>query len=349
MTLKKASTPAAAVTEHATSAPPALKTRPSTLRFEHKRHMYFDAKKWLPSVTGIIKRGGEDQGGLFGYYAGKAAECAIQEAAEVSRLRRLEGDDAAQEWISKAADRHRDKATVKGSDLHDVVDRMQSGAEVPEFLHDDIKAMAKQVIAFLNDYRVQTLYSEVRLAHRSMGYAGTTDLIGVVPQFGEAPLVIDWKTSASMYEKPKYSNGKNAMQLAPYARAETMFWDDKTEADMIPVNQDIGLIVMVRPEGYRVYDYDIHRAWPQFQRALDSYWWWRDADELARAVRPITPVVEEAPVPITKAPSDPLLIQIQEALDPATFDELWEAHQAIWTDAHTEAVRKRLAELEVAS
>jgi hypothetical protein len=363
MTLKKAGKPVAPGSSHTTSAPPEQKTRPSALRFEPKRHMYFDGKRWLPSVTGIIKRGGEDQSGLFGYYAGQAATCAIEEAAEVSRLRRLEGDDAAHEWIKAAADRHRDRATVNGSDLHDVADRMLSGAELPEYLHDDIKKMAERVLEFMSDYRVQVLHSEARLAHRTMGYCGTTDQIGIVPQYSDLPLNIDWKTSESMYRNPKYSHGKNAMQLAPYSRAEVMFWDDKTEADMVPVSQELGLIIMIRPEGYKVYEYDLVRGWEQFQRALASYHWWRDVDEMYRGpIRPVAaPAVEEVieevvveetvaeEVVVEEALIDPLLVSIEEVLDPATFDDLWEAHQGVWTDAHTAAVKARLAELGLAS
>lgn len=359
---------------HKTVPPSDQKTRPSGLRFQESNHWYFDGKKWLPSVTGIIKRIGEDQGGLMIHHSNITAKCAIEEAAEVSRLRRLEGDDAAFEYLRKAADRHKEKAGVKGSDLHDIVDRMQSGAEVPEYIHDDILAMAKNVIAFLNDYQVQTLYSEVRLAHRTMGYAGTCDVIGIVPQFGQVPVCVDWKTSKSMYEKPDYSHAKNGTQLAPYSRAEFMFWDNGTEADMVKVSQDVGLIVMVRPEDYKVYDYDLHRAWPQFKRAFASYWWWRDdAKTLARPARPNPPakveesaeparlVIEGPEVPLCgqcgeeasrcehARPVDPLTAQIREVLDPATFDDLWENNSAIWTDEHTEAVKARIAELGIAS
>jgi len=427
MALKKATKPAAPT--HLTSAPAGQGTRPSTLRFEHRRHMYFDGRRWLPSVTGIAERGGEKKDALLGWHADTTATCAIEEAAELSRLRRLDGDDAAYEWLRKAPDRKRDKATVKGSDLHDVADRMLSGMDMPEYLHPDIEDMAKQVLAFMADYRVEVLYSEVRLAHRTCGYGGTTDQIGIVPQYGDLPVIIDWKTSESMFRNPKFHHGKNAMQLAPYSRAEVMFWDDRTEADMIPVNQDLGLIVMIRPEGYKVYDYDLVRGWEQFERAFASYHWWRDVDELARGpVRPVAaPVVEpcagcgevghvldecECPhlqcercdhdrhrcpgcgdglphrgpgvcadcadvdgpgsdghhiitgecfacmVGVATGPEshgarcslraeDPLLTAIREVLDPETFDELWEANATTWTDAHTAAVRKRLAELGV--
>lgn len=278
--------PRQAVEDHQTAAPPDLKTRKTTLRFNKGNHTYYDGKRWLPSVSGISGKI-EDKGGLLGWYADETAKCAINQAAELSRLRRLEDDDAAFEWLRKAPDRVKEGKGTKGSDLHDVADRMLSGREVPEYLHPDILAMAEHVLSFMRDYRVEVIDSETRLAHRTMGYCGTTDQIGVVPQYGGEPLIIDWKTSESMYRSPKYSHGKNAMQLTAYSRAEYMFWDDKTEADMVPVSQDVGLIVMIRPEGYKVYDYDLVRAWPQFVRALENYHWLRDVGELAHGpVRP---------------------------------------------------------------
>lgn len=278
--------PQPAALEHDTFAPPGIETRPSTLRFAKGNHTYFDGRRWLPSVSGISDRM-DDKGGLLGWYADETARCAIEEAAELSRVRRLKGDDAAFEWLRKAPDRAKEGKGTKGSDLHDVADRMLSGRDLPEYLHDDIRRMAEHVLAFMQDYRVTDPLSEVRLAHRSIGYCGTTDQIGVVPQYGDVPIIIDWKTSESMYRAPKFSHGKNAIQLTAYSRAEVMFWDDKTEADMLRVNQDVGLIVMVRPEGYKVYDYDLHRAWPQFVRAFENYHWRRDTSELAHGpVRP---------------------------------------------------------------
>lgn len=327
-------------------------TRPSKLRFEHRRHMYFDGKKWLPSVTGIVGKA-EDKSGLLGWYADTTATCAIEEAAELSRIRRLESDDAAFEWLRKAPDRERDKATVSGSDLHDVADRMLSSMDMPDDLHPDIELMAKNVLAFMADYRVEVLHSEVRLANRTLGYGGTTDQVGIVPQYGELPLIIDWKTSASMYRSPKFSHGKNAMQLAPYAQAEVMFWDDKTESDMIKVNTEVGLIVMIRPEGYKVYDYDLVRAWPQFERAFASYHWWRDVDELCHGpIRPagvttsVTTPNEAEMIDEITALRNKLFDAIRAARDEDVLAALWEDHQDHWIEDHTLLVQARLAELE---
>jgi hypothetical protein len=190
-----------------------------------------------------------------------------------------------------AADRYRDGRGVSGSDLHDVVDRKVSGQDVPEYLHGNIEAMADNAIAFLEDYQVDVLFSEVRLAHRTLGYCGTTDVIGIVPAYGPQPRIIDWKTAESMYRNPRYSRGKNSMQLSAYDNAEVMFWDDRTEADMIATDPT-GLIVMIRPEGYKVEDFDLNQAWPQFQRAIENYHWWRGAEALGRPAR--APLAVEA-------------------------------------------------------
>jgi hypothetical protein len=324
-------------------------SRPSKLRFEHKRHMYFDGRTWLPSVTGIAGKI-EDKGGLLNWYANTVATCAIEEAAELSRLRRLDGDDAAQDWLSKAADRERDRKAVAGSDLHDIADRKLSGMELPDDLHDDVRAMADNVLAFMSDYSVTVLHSEVRLCNRSLGYAGTTDQIGLVPQYGRLPVMIDWKTGESMYRNPKFSHGKNALQLAAYAGAEVMFWDDKTEDDMVKVNQDTGLIVMIRPEGYKVYDYDLTRAWPQFRRAFESYHWWRDSAELARG--PVRPRRELCPTCLGRDPLPAcdchgldLMGRLRAVKTEAALDALYDATHKEWTDAHIDAGRAVAAEL----
>lgn len=260
-------------------------TRESKLRFNKGNHTYYDGKRWLPSVTGITGKI-EDKGGLLDWSAKCVATEAIENAAELSRLRRLEDDDAAFDWLWRAANRQRDGKGLKGSDLHDVADRLISGAPMPENLDPNVKFMAEQVAAFMVEYAVTAVHSEVRLCNRTLSYAGTTDQLGIVPQYGDLPTVIDWKTSESMYRTPKFSHGKNCLQLTAYSHAEVMWWDDKTESDMCEVNPEVGLICIIRPEGYKVYEYDLVRSWPQFERALENYHWWRDVDELARPIRP---------------------------------------------------------------
>lgn len=308
-------------------------TRPSVLRFNQGNHTYYDGKRWMPSVTGITGKA-EDKEKLLNWTAEMVATCAIEQAAEVSRLRRLEDDEVAHEWLSKAAIRYRDSRGVNGSDLHDVVDRKLSGQDIPEYLHEDIRQMADSAIAFLTDYQVETLFSEVRLANRTLGYCGTTDVIGIVPVYGDRPRIVDWKTAESMYRRPNFSRGKNAMQLTAYRGAEVMFWDDRTESDMIDVD-DVGLIVMIRPEGYKVEDFDLTQAWPQFERAVANYHWWRGAESLGRPARkPIVPDLLEVLRNVTSR---------EEAL------ALHARHRGDWTPEHTAAVPAQFRRTEGAA
>ena len=313
-------------------------TRASLLKFNKGNHTYYDGKKWIPSVTGIAGKI-DDKGGLIDWAAKSVATCAIEEAAELSRLRRLQDDEAAHTWLWQAANRLRDGASVSGSDLHDVADRMMTGAPMPEDLDPNIKFMAENVSAFMVEYGVVSLHSEVRLCNRTLSYCGTTDDIGIVPQYGDLPLIIDWKTSASMYRSPKFSHGKNGIQLAPYSRAEVMFWDDKTESDMVKVNQEVGLIVMIRPEGYKVYEYDLVRSWPQFERALENYHWWRNVDEMNRG--PIRPagLMENIRSAAEAAES---IDDLKQLRDRAVHHDVWsEELRAVFT------ARRREIELRV--
>jgi hypothetical protein len=311
-------------------------TRPSQLRFNNGNHTYYDGKKWIPSVTGITGKI-EDKGGLLDWSAKCVATLAIDEAAELSRRRRLEGDEEAYTWLWNAANRERDGKGTKGSDLHDVADRMLSGAPMPEYLDPNIKFMAENVAAFMVEYGVDAVHSEVRLCHRTLSYCGTTDQIGVVPQYGALPLIIDWKTSESMYRTPKFSHGKNAMQLTAYSHAEVMWWDDKSESDMLELNPEVGLIVMIRPEGYKVYEYDLVRSWPQFERALDNYHWWRGVDELTRG--PIRP----------SGLVDNLMAAAASAESVEDLHALYQraVHYDVWSDKLRAVFTSRRAHLEI--
>lgn len=104
---------------------------------------------------------------------------------------------------------------------------------------------------------------------------------------------------------------------------------------------EIGLIVMVRPTGYKVYEYDLVRAWPQFERALDNYHWWRNVDELTRG--PIRPAG--------------LLDNIRTAAESAgSMDELVSlrdraVHHDVWSEdlRSTFTARRRQLELKAVS
>jgi hypothetical protein len=331
--------PRPAAVDHRTAAPPEVATRPTTLRFEHRRHMYFDGKRWLPSVTGICGKV-EDKGGLLAgtptdrEVRDRGSRGAVPAAPPGGRRRRVRV--AAQGPGPQARQGHGQRVGPARRRRPDAVRGGHPGAH----LHPDIRTMAEHVLAFMRDYQVTVRYSEARLAHRSMGYCGTTDQIGIVPQYGDVPLIIDWKTSASMYETPKFSTERTRCSSPSYSRAEVMFWDDKTEADMIEVNQDVGLIVMIRPEGYKVYDYDLVRAWPQFRRAFENYHWWRNTDELAHG-----PVRPKGMALVTAAEDFAATAAAAESPE-----ELFDAYQravaaGAWNDALKETFSRRKVEL----
>jgi len=306
-----------------------LDRRPTTLKFAAGNHVYRDAKQHMPGVTTVCKLV-ENQQGLIIWNGRKAAERAVDQPEEWNRKLRLEGRDAAVQWISKGGDDDRDGKGLSGSDLHDVAHRMSLG-EMPAFLYPDIKWMAEQVLLFWEEFDVTPVMSEVRLANRTLGYCGTTDSQAIVPMYGELPIIIDYKTSERAYAKPEPSCGSNAMQLSAYGNAEVMFWDPDDEAglpgleaDMLPLNTNVGLILHVRPEGYKVYAHQLVKAWPQFQRALATYRWWKTVDKISRG--PVVPprfLDTMLDVALTTTSMDDLLAYHQRACDLGVWNDEW--------------------------
>jgi hypothetical protein len=306
-----------------------LDRRPTTLRFAPGNHVYRDVNKHMPGVTTVIKWS-EDQQGLIAWNGRKAAERAVEQPEEWNRRLRLDGQEAAVKWIAQAGNDDRDAKGLKGSDLHDVAFRMSLG-EMPQFLYPDIKWMAEQVLLFWDEFDVTPMMSEVRLANRTVGYCGTTDSQAIVPKYGELPVIIDYKTAEKAYIKPDRYWGSHAMQLAAYSHAEVMFWDADDdaglpglEADMLPLNQNIGLILHVRPEGYKLCDHKLVTAWPQFQRALANWRWWKTVDKISRG--PVVPprfLDEMLDVALTTTSMDELLAYCQRARDLGVWNDEW--------------------------
>ncbi|MGH8876939.1 MAG: hypothetical protein ACRD0P_06315 [Stackebrandtia sp.] len=169
----------------------------------------------------------------------------------------------------------RDAAAAKGTEVHALAERLSRGEEieVPEALEGYVNS----AVAFLDEWRVRPLQTEVAVANRQWGYAGTAD---VLAELGGRTVLMDYKTSRSgIY-------GETALQLAAYSRAEVYLDADDHEQPMPTI--DAAYAVWLRPDGYNVYAMDIsesvykaylHVAYVARQaKQLDS--WISDALEL---------------------------------------------------------------------
>ena len=101
-------------------------------------------------------------------------------------------------------ERVRDTAADRGANAHEAVALALTGQPYPEALAPQVEA----AIAFLEDYGLKALATEVVVVSHAHGYAGTCDLVA---ESTDGLVVVDWKTGGLWPE--------HALQLGAYAIA----------------------------------------------------------------------------------------------------------------------------------
>jgi len=142
----------------------------------------------------------------------------------------------------------RDEAAARGTDVHDLAERIIHGeeVEVPEHLAGYVQGY----VDWLDAWDITVHATEMVVGRRPNdgipGYAGTFDADGT---FGRGHLagkrgLLDWKTSKGVY-------GENALQLAAYQHADFYLDDDGAEQPM-PTYDFLG-VVHITPTGTDLY------------------------------------------------------------------------------------------------
>lgn len=142
----------------------------------------------------------------------------------------------------------RDEAAARGTDIHDLAERIIHGEEVavPEHLAGYVQGY----VDWLDAWGVVMHATEMVVGRRPSqgvpGYAGTFDAdvtMGAGDLAGKRGL-LDWKTSKGVY-------GENGLQLAAYANADFYLDADGTEQPM-PAYDFLG-VVHITPTGTDLY------------------------------------------------------------------------------------------------
>lgn len=172
----------------------------------------------------------------------EVAEFAVDHRAEWQPMER----DAAVKLIKNAPNRTRNAAARRGSDVHDIVEKLAAGQIVPSFT-DDLEPWITSARTFVADFRPRVVWSETTVFNRQFGYAGTLDLIADFPGYGR--MIADYKTSSAVY-------GSTGVQLAAYRHAEYGIRDDSLppgpQRRRLPDGIEGGLIVNLTADGYQV-------------------------------------------------------------------------------------------------
>ncbi len=153
------------------------------LKFYPKSHRYKLDGQWVPGVTTILNKG-IAKPFLVDWAAREVAKYA---ADNLDVLNNIEDTDARYDLLKTAHNRHRDRAAVRGTDVHAYADKLIHGEEidVPEHLAGYVEGCAR----FLDAWQPSVGRTERPTASREHWYAGTPDAVVATPD-GERLLTV---------------------------------------------------------------------------------------------------------------------------------------------------------------
>lgn len=165
--------------------------------------------------------------------------------------------EEAYDWLRKGHIRKKDERADIGGAVHDVIEAKVLGTPIPEsFLTDDeIAPYIDHFLRFVAEWEIEFEASEMTVGNFTDGWAGKLDylfrsrliarLLNVPPQ---TLFVGDTKTGGELDEKGVYPEA--GAQMSAYRRAEVCWLRDGTQIPM-PKCHDVGIVLHLRPEGYR--------------------------------------------------------------------------------------------------
>lgn len=217
------------------------------LVYRNSNHTYRLDGKPVPSVTGLLGKG-LPKPALTYWSAKMVAEFVADNEAAVESLRGA-GRGPMVAALKATPWEKRDTAAVRGTDVHDLAEKLIHGheVEVPEHLAPYVEGYVK----WLDLWQPEVILTERPCLNRHWWYAGTFD---VIYRLRDGRVILaDNKTGSGVY-------GDAALQLAGYAGAEHFVDDSGDEQEMPKVD---GLAVIhITPTGTDLYEVkDPEAAW----------------------------------------------------------------------------------------
>lgn len=212
----------------------------------------------LRRVTTILEQGHPKPELAFWSANHTAADAFATLPALVAASLRPAEKAAAYDYLRKGHIRKKDGRKKLGGAVHRLVEAHVLGTPVPEELLDDpeLTPFLDRFMAFVDEWEVTFEASEMVVANYAQGYAGTLDYLLRSPRLAAALRVPartvflgDTKTGGELDEKGVYPEA--GLQMAAYRNAEVAWLRDGTRVPLPPMH-DVGIVLHLRPEGYRV-------------------------------------------------------------------------------------------------
>ena len=235
----------------------------------------------LRRVTTILEQGAP-KGGLVWWAGNTVAQSAIENLPWlVTHVRRPEDRDEAYDWLRRAHERKKDERGDIGAAVHTIIECHILGTAIPPHIQNDpeMAPFVVNFLAFIKDWQVTFTASEMVVANYGEtrdgieypGYAGKLDYMlrsrpiceelqrlgyEVDPE-AELDMMGDTKTGGGLDELTSAGNPKGVypeagLQMGAYRKGDKAWLQDGTKVDMPPTHP-VGIVLHLRPEGYRIY------------------------------------------------------------------------------------------------
>lgn len=193
----------------------------------------------VPGVTSILNMLPKD---FLKFWAAKlVAETAVENMGHVVGIA-MDDPQGAIDYLKRAPMRNTGAAAGRGSDVHDLYERLAKGEKVGR-VHPDMKPFVDHYRRWEEVFQPNYLYLEETVWSNTHNYAGSFDWLGEItdPDTGERLTAIgDWKTTRSGVW------AEVALQLNAYQKADHII---RPDGGKVPIPKiDVGLVVHVLPD-----------------------------------------------------------------------------------------------------
>lgn len=251
-------------------------------RIETKNGHYYkiDGKRAIGVTTAL---NGIPKGALVPWAARQVAEWAVDNHVLFGNMLDAAGRGPTVRFLTEVPSQERDEAAGRGTEIHALAEEYVLGKEIE--VPTDLLPYVEGYAQYVNDFNPASLHTELTVASREFGYAGTLDSIEDIPGYGRC--LVDWKTGKGVY-------GEFALQVAAYRHAEVMVGALGDEHDMPAVDRTF--ILHIQPGGYDLIPVQADGvAFTKFLVALENYRENVQSNKLDKLIgEPVRPIEWEA-------------------------------------------------------
>lgn len=213
------------------------------------------------SVTTILKAQNKPQ--LNKWKVNTVSSFAADNRESLAQMER----DAAYDLIRSSQYTASSDSANMGNRVHGLLENLALGNSViipPELQH--VATMWRELN---EEFEIRTLHAEATLINRTVGYAGSGDLIVMIRPRGS---LSGWKRAVIDAKSGKGIYGSVALQLVAYAKAEFILSPDGSEEPMPPIHETYALHIRPRSWALKPMMYT-REVWETFQALVKLDHW----------------------------------------------------------------------------